>query len=71
MFGGSLPALLGLGNGGSCSIASQPDRFNSDMEEQGGEAQAVLTLNLCCFTPGHELAARLLEGRLVFVSVAK
>lgn len=50
------------------AFASQLD---SDLGDQGGKAQAVLTLNLCSFILDHELAARLLEGRLGFVAVAK
>lgn len=52
--GGGLLVLLGLGNGESCSIASQPNQLNSDMGDQGGKAQAVRTLTLCCFIPDHE-----------------
>lgn len=57
---------MGLGYGESCSIASQPNCLNSAMEDQGGKAQAVLTLNLGCFIPDHELAAQLLDGSLSF-----
>lgn len=71
MFGGGLPALLGLGNGGSCGMASQPNQLISDMGDQEGKAQAVLTPYLCCFIPDPELAVWLLEGRLGFVTVAK
>lgn len=71
MFGGDLLSLLGLGNGKSCSFASQLTQFNSDMGDQGGKAQAALTLSLCCFILDHKLAAQLLEERLGFVTVAK
>jgi len=71
VFGGGLLALLGLENGDSCSIASQPNQLISYTGDQGGKAQAVPTLNLCCFIPDHELAVWVLEGRLGFVTVAK
>lgn len=67
MFRGGLLVLLGLGNRGLCGTASQPNQLNSYMGHEGGEAQAVMTLILCC----HRLAAQLLEGRPGFVTVAK
>lgn len=71
MFGGGLQALLRLGNGESCSVASQPNQLNSDKGDTGGKAQAVPALSLGSLIPNHELAAWLLEGRFGFVTVAK
>lgn len=71
MFGDGLLSLLESGNGKSCSTVSQPTQFKSDMGDQGGKAQAALTLSLCCFIVDHKQAAQLLEGRLGFVAVAK